>query len=83
METVCQVQTYMKKATIKKIVACAYLLHARGLKGIKPAPGGSVDGGNQASRAVIARWVISSTEPMPLMARYLGAAAGSCLAQLL
>jgi len=37
--------------------------------------------GDQLSRAPSAREVISSTLPMPLMARYRGAVAGSVLAQ--
>ena len=34
----------------------------------------------QPANAAIARAVMSSTLPMPLMARYLGAAVGSCWA---
>ena len=41
------------------------------------------DQGDQEARAARARSVISSTLPVPLMARYLGAAAASALAQLL
>jgi hypothetical protein len=36
----------------------------------------------QFDKACSARAVMSSTLPVPLMARYLGAAPGSCLAQL-
>lgn len=36
----------------------------------------------QLDRALNARVVMSSTLPMPLMARYLGAASGAALAQL-
>jgi hypothetical protein len=38
---------------------------------------------NQLDKASNARAVMSSTEPVPLIARYFGAAAGSALAQLL
>lgn len=41
------------------------------------------DQGDQEARAARARSVISSTLPVPLMARYFGAAAASALAQLL
>ena len=36
---------------------------------------------NQLARAEKARWVISSTEPVPLILRYLGALAGSAFSQ--
>jgi hypothetical protein len=48
----------------------AGLFHERRLKG------------NQSASAAKARAVMSSTLPVPLMARYLGAAAVSALAQL-
>ena len=50
----------------------------------KPARGGLGVGPSedQLARAPRARAVMSSTEPVPLMARYLGAAAGSDWAQV-
>lgn len=46
-----------------------------------PGTGAGPQRRGQLVRASKARAVMSSTEPVPLMARYLGAVAGSALAQ--